>query len=179
MAATKRMDRREFIVTTLTVGGGFALALAFPQGQAEGAVNAAKIPDKPWESLVGNADTVTIRVAQSEMGQQTFTSWSKMICEELECDWSKVRAEYASVNRHFRENKVYRRMATNASGAVRISREYLQQAGASARERLMAAAAGEWGVPRPELAVKDGIITHTPTGRKLRYGQVAQKAAAI
>ena len=82
MKATKEMDRREFIVTTLTVGGGFALALAFPGSQVEGAVNAAKIPDKPWESLVGNADTeinpwlvvapddtVTIRVAQREMGQ--------------------------------------------------------------------------------------------------------------
>src|SRR5213596_4348535 len=192
MKATKGMDRREFIVTTLTVGGGFALALTFPGSQAEAAVNDAKIPDKPWESLVGNADTeinpwlvvapddtVTIRVAQSEMGQQTFTSWSKMICEELECDWSKVRAEYASVNRHFRENKVYRRMATNASGAVRISREYLQQAGASARERLIAAAADQWRGPRPELTVKAGVITHTPTGRSLRYGQVAQKAASI
>ncbi len=192
MAVIKGMDRREFMVTTLTVGGGFALALAFPENRVEAAADAAKIPDKPWESLVGKGeteinpwlvvapdDTVTIRVAQSEMGQATFTSWSKMICEELECDWSKVRAEYASVNRHFRENKVYRRMATNASGAVRISREYLQQAGASARERLMAAAAGEWGVPRSELAVKDGIITHTPTGRELRYGQVARKAAAI
>ncbi len=153
MAVTRGMDRREFMVTTLTVGGGFALALAFPRNQVEAAANNAKIPDKPWESLVGKTeteinpwlvvapdDTVTIRVAQSEMGQATFTSWSKMICEELECDWSKVRAEYASVNRHFRENKVYGRMATNASGAVRISRQYLQQAGASARERLMAAA---------------------------------------
>src|SRR5207249_3858673 len=63
-----------------------------------------------------------------------------------------------------------------AAAAIRRSRAL---AGASARERLMAAAAGEWGVPRSELAVKDGIITHTPTGRKLRYGQVAQKAAAI
>src|SRR5262249_54695246 len=180
---------REYSVTTRAVGGGCARALALREGQAEGAVNAAKIPDKPWESLVGNSDTeinpwlvvapddtVTIRVAQSEMGQQTFTSWSKMIFEELECDWSKVRAEYASVDRRFRGNKVYQRMATNASGAVRSSREYLQQAGASARERLMAAAATEWAVPRSELAVKDGIITHSPTGRKLRYGQVAQKA---
>src|SRR5262249_11501871 len=176
MAATKAMDRREFIVTTLTVDGSFAAAVAVPRREGGGAVNAANIRDKPWESLVGNADTeinpwlvvapddtVTIRVAQSEMGQQTFTSWSKMICEELECDWSKVRAEYASVNRHFRENKVYRRMATNASGAVRNSREYLQQAGASARERLMAAAAAEWGVPRPELAVKEGS---SPTHRR-------------
>ena len=192
MAATKGMDRREFIITTLTVGGGFALAMAFPGIPVEAAADAAKIPDKPWESLIGNGDTeinpwlvvapddtVTIRVAQSEMGQATFTSWSKMVCEELECDWSKVRAEYASVNRHFRENKVYGRMATNASGAVRMSRQYLQQAGASARERLMSAAAGEWTVPRSELTVKDGMITHMPTGRKLRYGQVAKKAAAI
>src|SRR2546427_2483960 len=182
MAATKVMDRREFVVTTLTVGGGFGLARAFPRSEAEGAVNAAKIPDKPWESLVGNDDTeinpwlvvapddtVTIRVAQSEMGQQTFTSWSKMICEELECDWSKVRAEYASVNRHFRENKVYRRMATNASGAVRISREYLQQAGASAREPLIAAAARGRGGPRSEVAGHGEDSTHTATGRRLRY----------
>ena len=27
--------------------------------------------------------------------------------------------------------------------------------------------------------MKDGVITHTRTGRTLRYGQVAQKAAAI
>src|SRR5207237_3446694 len=151
---TRGMERREFMVTTLAVGGGFALALVFPRNQVEAAADTAKIPDKPWESLLGKAepeinpwlvvapdDTVTIRVAQSEMGQATFTSWSKMICEELECDWSKVRAEYASVNRHFRENKVYGRMATNASGAVSISRQYLQQAGASAHERLMAGAA--------------------------------------
>src|SRR3989475_11294385 len=129
------MDRREFIVTTLTVGGGFALALAFPRSQAEGAVNTAKIPDKPWESLVGNGDTeinpwlvvapddtVTNRVAQSEMGQQTFTSRWKMTCGELECEWPKVRAEHASVNRHFSENKANRRLATHASGADRSSR---------------------------------------------------------
>src|SRR3977135_217952 len=70
-------------------------------------------------------------------------------------------------------------MSTKASGGVRMSRQYLQQAGASARERLMAAAADVWGVPRPELTVKDGIITHMPTGRTLRYGQVAMKAAAV
>jgi isoquinoline 1-oxidoreductase beta subunit len=43
----------------------------------------------------------------------------------------------------------------------------------------MAAAAEQWGVPRSELTVKDGVITHTPTGRTLRYGQVAQNAASI
>jgi CO/xanthine dehydrogenase Mo-binding subunit len=55
---------------------------------------------------------------------------------------------------------------------------YLQQAGASARERLLAAATQTWGVPRSELVVKNAVITHGAPGRTLRYGQVAQRAAA-
>ncbi|MBI4443391.1 MAG: xanthine dehydrogenase family protein molybdopterin-binding subunit [Acidobacteria bacterium] len=192
MTSIPRINRREFIVTTLAIGGGFALGLVFPRNQAEAAAMASQIAGKPWESVPGEGaievnpwlviapdDTVTIRVGQSEMGQATFTSWAKMIVEELECDWSKVRAEYASVNRHFRENKVYQRLYTASSSSVRASRAYLQQAGASARERLMEAAAQQWGVPRSELTVKAGVITHTPTGRSLRYGQVAEKAASI
>src|SRR5437879_1444724 len=158
----------------------------------EGAAIAVRLSGRPWESLAGKSDievgpwlmiapddTVTIRVGQSEMGQGVITSCAKMVAEELECDWSKVRAEYVSVNRHFRENKVYKRLVTTSSSSVRLGRPYLQQAGASARERLMAAAAQTWSVPRSELTVKDGVITHKLTGRTLRYGQVAEKAAAI
>jgi isoquinoline 1-oxidoreductase beta subunit len=186
------MNRREFVVTTLTVGGGFALGLVFPKNGAEGAAIAPRVSGRPWESLAGKSDievgpwlmiapddTITIRIGQSEMGQGVITSCAMMVAEELECDWSKVRAEYVSVNRHFRENKVYKRLLTTSSSSVRLGRPYLQQAGASARERLMAAAAQTWSVPRPELTVKDGVITHTSTGRTLRYGQVAEKAAAI
>jgi len=192
MTATSGMNRREFVVTTLAVGGGLALGLSFPQNEAERAGIAARLSGRPWESLAGKSDievgpwlmiapddTVTIRVGQSEMGQGVITSCAKMVAEELECDWSKVHAEYVSVNRHFRENKVYQRLTTTSSSSVRLGRPYLQQAGASARERLMAAAAQTWGVPRSELTVKDGVITHTATRRTLRYGQVAQKAAAI
>ena len=125
------------MVTSFAFGGGLALSLVFPRGQAAAASLSAQITGTPWEALAGKEDieinpwlviapddTVTIRVAQSEMGQATFTSWAKMIVEELECDWSKVRAEYASVNRHVRENKVYQRMATNSSSSVRVSRQY-------------------------------------------------------
>jgi isoquinoline 1-oxidoreductase subunit beta len=192
MNAAHGMSRRQFVVTTLAVGGGLALGVSFSDKGVKGATNAARISRRPWESLAGPSDvevgpwlmiapddTVTIRIGQSEMGQGVITSCAKMVAEELECDWSKVRAEYVSVNRHFRENLVYKRLATISSSSVRLGRPYLQQAGASARERLMAAAAETWGAPRLELTVKDGVITHTPTGRTLRYGQVAQKAAAI
>jgi len=50
------MDRREFIVTTLTVGGGFALALAFPPNQVEAAADTARFRTSR-ESLVGKGET--------------------------------------------------------------------------------------------------------------------------
>ena len=187
MTDTLDMDRRQFVVSTAVVGGGMALGLAPPRNALAAAINAA-----PWTVnapagaaelnqwiLIGADDTIVIRVAQSEMGQGTMTSWSLMICEELECDWAKVRPEYASVNRHFRENKAYDRMSTSSSSSVRVSREGLQRAGASARERLKTAAAQQWNVPVAEIDAKDSVLTHRPSGRKLRYGEVAAKAAVV
>ena len=48
-------------------------------------------------------DTVVIRIAQTELGQGVWTSNAMIVCEELECDWSKVRSQYASANRDARE----------------------------------------------------------------------------
>lgn len=36
-------------------------------------------------------DTVIIRIAQTELGQGVWTSNAMMVCEELQCDWRKVR----------------------------------------------------------------------------------------
>lgn len=192
MRTDRGMNRRNFIVTTLALGGGLALGLSFAENDGKRVGLAARLSGRPWESLAGTSDvevgpwlliapddTVTIRVGQSEMGQGVITSCAKMVAEELECDWSKVRAEYVSVNRHFREGRVYKRLVTTSSSSVRLSRPYLQQAGASARERLMAAAAQTWGVPRSELTVENGVIAHKLTGRTLRYGQVAERAASV
>ena len=129
--------------------------------------------------IIGSDDTVTIRVAQSEMGQGVFTSMPMIVAEELACDWTKVRAEYASANRSLRQNRVYQRMATGGSRAVRGSREYLQQAGASARARLIAAAAQQWGVPASECKAENGTVVHTASGRKVNYGAVAAAAAGV
>ena len=53
--------------------------------------------------VVAPDDTVTIRIAQTELGQGVWTSNAMMVCEELQCDWSKVRPQYASANRDGRE----------------------------------------------------------------------------
>ena len=85
-----------------------------------------------------------------------------LLAEELECDWSKVKVEFASVNRNIREKNVYRDMLTVGSRGIRTTWEYVQQAGASARARLVAAAAAKWNVPAAN-AGRQGEVTHKPS----------------
>ena len=207
-------SRRDFLATA-AAGGAMVLSFYLPPTSAR----ATPIEGQPWyrDAMVPeiNAwltiapdDTVTIRVAQTELGTGVLTSCPMMVAEELQCDWSKVRAEYASPQRNATElapewtlqvpggrdpkirdgggapeskgaTGVYRRMSTNSNGSVRESRYYLQMAGAEARERLLLAAAGMWKVPTSELTAKNSIITHAPTGRQTSYGAVATRAAQI
>jgi isoquinoline 1-oxidoreductase beta subunit len=98
-----------------------------------------------------------------------------LVAEELECDWSKVRAEYASAHDQLIRNRVY--VSTGGSRSVRQSHEYLRQAGATAREMLVAAAAEHWGVPASDCRAAHGTITHEPSGRKTTFGGVATEAS--
>jgi isoquinoline 1-oxidoreductase beta subunit len=74
-------------------------------------------------------------------------------------------------------DSLYRRMRTNAASSVKDGRYYLQLAGAEARERLMLAAANEWGVSADELTAQNSVITHAKSGRTTTYGKVAARAA--
>ena len=172
------MNRRRFLKATASSTGGLMLAFHLPAfGNArpfettggEGEINAWLVIDPD--------DTVTIRVAQSEMGEGVFTSLPMIVADELGADWSKVRAEYADANRSLREDRVYDRMGTGGSRAIVHSRPYLQAAGANARERLVRAAANRWGVDAADCTAADSRVTHGD--KELRYGELAAEAAAI
>jgi isoquinoline 1-oxidoreductase beta subunit len=113
------------------------------------------------------------------MGQGTFTALPMLVAEELECDWAKVKPEFASAAENLRRHRVWGDMSTNASRSVSASQQALRQAGATAREMLIAAAAARWDVPAHECRAQSSTITHLPSGRTLRFGEVAQAAAAI
>jgi isoquinoline 1-oxidoreductase beta subunit len=182
------LSRRHFILTAATAAGGFMIGI----GAAPGRARAATVPGQPWNDdnayapneidawiAIDPDDSVLIRYQRSEMGQGSMTALPMMITEELQCDWSKVRIEYASPNRNLRENKVYGPMFSNGSRSVRASQKMVQQVGASARERLVAAAAARWNVPAAECSAAQSVVTHQPSGRTLRYGELAADAAKV
>src|ERR1700676_631699 len=173
------LSRRTFITTALTATGGFALGIGIG-----GPPQAASLAARPWGDdakrypgevnawvVIEPDDTVIIRYGRAEMGQGSFTALPQILTEELECDWAFVKPEYASANRNLKENKVYGSLATGGSRAVRETGEMVQQAGASARERLIAAAAKRWNVPASECSAAMSKITHNPTGRTFRFSE--------
>jgi isoquinoline 1-oxidoreductase beta subunit len=184
---TINLSRRSFITTALTAAGGFALGVGIGDS-----AEAATLSVRPWGDeaarypgeinawvVINPDDSVIIRYGRAEMGQGSFTALPQILTEELECDWALVKPEYASANRNLRDNKVYGSLSTGGSRAVRETGEMVQQAGASARERLIAAAAKRWNVPAQECVAAMSKVTHKPTGRTFRFGELAAEAAAI
>ena len=175
MQPAMNTSRRDFLVRSAALTGGLMLGVRLPQ--AEAAMTGG--PEVTHWVVIQPDDTVIVRIARSELGQGTFTGLTQLVVEELECDWSRVRPEYADVNEHVRRNRIWGAMTTGGSRGIRDSQLYMRKAGAAAREMLVAAAAQEWGVPAAECKVSKGVITHQGSGRSTTFGKVAAAASKL
>lgn len=124
-------------------------------------------------------DRVVVRIARSEMGQGTLTGLAQLVCEELECDWSKVSTEYPTPGQNLARNRVWGNFATGGSRGIRESHDYVRKAGAVARTLLVQAAAQSWGVEAADCDAAQSVITHRPSGRTTTFGRVAAVAATL
>jgi isoquinoline 1-oxidoreductase beta subunit len=113
------------------------------------------------------------------MGQGITTALPMLVAEELGCDWDKVHTEFVAPEENLRRSRAWGDMSTGGSRSVRTSQDFLRKAGATAREMLIAAAAARWNAPAQECAAGNGVITHVPSWRTLRFGEVAAAAAAV
>ena len=127
---------------------------------------------------VGTDDLVTILIDKSEMGQSILTGLAMLAAEELECDWKKVRTEFAPADKVY-VNPQFGVQGTGGSSATRTSWEPLRRAGAAARMMLLEAAAQKWGVDKSECRAENGAVLHAATKRQLTYGSLAEAAAKL
>jgi isoquinoline 1-oxidoreductase beta subunit len=174
-----QIDRRSFMVGASAVGGGLALGLSIPFGGAETAHAQGATPEINAWVVIKPDDTVSIRIVRSEMGQGTITGLAQLVAEELECDWSKVTYEYPTPGESVKRKNVWGSFSTGGSRGIRTSHDYVRKGGAAARMMLIQAAAAQWKVPASECTAANSVITHTPSGRKIRFGQVAEAASKL
>ncbi|WP_269532124.1 xanthine dehydrogenase family protein molybdopterin-binding subunit [Chitinimonas sp. BJYL2] len=166
----------------LKAGAASALLIGF-QFTPGGRLRAAAMPATAVPNAfvrIGSDDSVTVLSKHLEMGQGTYTGLATILAEELDADWQTVRVEGAPANAAVYNNLNWGPIqGTGGSSAMANSWMQLRQAGASARALLVAAAAKDWGVPAAEISVKAGVVTHAPSGRKARFGELVATASTL
>ena len=90
-----------------------------------------------------------------------------------------MRAEYVPPEVNLARKRAWGDMSTGGSRGIRASVEYVRKGGAAARAMLVQAAAAQWNVPVAECRAADSVVTHGPTGRTLRYGELAEAASKL
>jgi isoquinoline 1-oxidoreductase beta subunit len=170
MSATRRAFLR-----TGAIAGAAALVLEFPW-KAGGEVakttkERAAFSPNSWIAIDASG-LVTLTAAQSEMGQGVRTSLPMLLAEELGADWRSIRVRHASPGAEFPD------MRTSGSSSVVDGWIPLRQAGAAAREMLVAAAATRWKVGASECRAESGGIVHAG-GRRIPFGELVAEASAL
>ncbi|WP_423210069.1 molybdopterin cofactor-binding domain-containing protein [Paracoccus yeei] len=170
---TVQTTRRGF----LAGGTGLLLALALPVGRGRAQVTVAG-PFAPNAFIrIGTDDLVTVMIKHLEMGQGPYTGLATLVAEELDADWSQMRAEGAPADDRLYANLAFGAQGTGGSTAIANSFMQMRKAGAAARAMLVAAAAEEWGVPASEITVKAGVVAHEASGRSSGFGALSTAAA--
>lgn len=180
MTGSINLSRRAFIIATGATGLAIGvLAACSPSTKEADAPDGPPPPEVNAWVHIGTDDVVTIRIARSEMGQGTLTGLAQLVAEELECDWTKVRTEYPTPGQNLARDRVWGDFLTGGSRGIRASHDYVREGGAAARIMLVQAAANRWGVPPEECSAANSVITHTVSGKTLRFGEVVADAAAL
>ena len=169
MTAELQTSRRAFLKASVATGGGLMLGIGMVQGAA--AQTAAKL--SAYVSIRPDG-SITVIAKNPEVGQGIKTMLPMLIAEELDVDWTQIHIEQAMANQ-----AIYGRQYAGGSTATPTLWIPMRQVGAAAREMLVMAAAARWKTSPAECTTAAGVITHTPTGRKLTYGQVANDAASL
>jgi len=186
--ALENVSRRNFLQSMFSVGAfvlciGQSPVLARAAGNAsltssltpgsDLSVDAATFHPGVYLGIVPDG-TVLIVAHRTEMGNGVRTSLPRILADELDADWSRVKVIQGD------GDEKYGSQDTDGSHSVREFFDAMREAGATARLMLIRAAAQQWGVPEEQcVADPPHTVTHKASSRKLGYGELAAGAAKL
>ena len=173
------MKRRQFLKASAAATGGLVIGFTLPVGNKLAIAQSA-----PTANVAPNAflriardGSVTVQVKHLEFGQGVMTSLPMLVAEELDCDWTKVRAEMAPAAPQF-AHTMFGMQMTGGSSSVANSWMQMRTVGAGARAMLISAAASKWKVDAAKCRTDNGFVIG-PAGQKAGYGTLADTANAL
>ena len=178
-SAPAGVSRRGFLKAGAAATGGLVLGFVLPAGgRLARAADAAKPTVYAPNAFLRVApdNTVTVIVNRLEFGQGVHTGLPMVIADELDADWSQMRAELAPAADVYKD-PVFGIQITGGSGTIAHSFTQYREVGARARAMLVAAAAQQWKVNPSQCRTAKGVV-YGPAGQKATYGSLAEAAKA-
>src|SRR4026208_2491668 len=161
MSTLNKTSRRDFLKITSLTGGGLVLGFSWFGSDATPVIlNNPTVADLNFNSYLSIATDgmITIFSPNPELGQNVMTPFPMIVADELDADWSKVKAVQAPLDKKFD------RQSTGGSGAIPHSWKRLRTAGATARALLIIAAAKKWNVDASECTTANSFVIHNKSG---------------
>ncbi len=170
---SSNISRRTLLKVTALSGVGFAVGPFSSLGNASNSTGPAEIGHFV---RIANDNSVTVVIKHLDKGQGVTTGLTAIVAEELDADWSQMRWEFAPADATRYNNLFWGPyQGTGGSTATANSWMQLRNAGAAARQMLVAAAAKTWGVPAAEITVSKGKVNHD-SGKTASFGDLAELA---
>ncbi|MCF3972127.1 xanthine dehydrogenase family protein molybdopterin-binding subunit [Paracoccus salsus] len=120
-------------------------------------------------------NTVTVLVKHIEFGQGPYTGLTTLVAEEMDADWSQMRAAAAPADVEKYANLALGMQGTGGSSSLANSFMQMRKAGAAARAMLVAAAAERFGVSADQVTVEKGMLISGD--QSASFGELAEAAA--
>jgi isoquinoline 1-oxidoreductase beta subunit len=167
------VSRRHFLKVSAVAGGGIMFGFHLLADASPAQLADTVFSPNAYVSIDAKG-LVTLMSPNPEIGQGVKTALPMILAEELEVPWDKVHVEMAPL-----DASKFGAQVAGGSGAVRGRYMPIRNAGATARQMLITAAAQQWGVSDSECYAENAFVIHKPTGKKLSYGELAAKAATL
>jgi isoquinoline 1-oxidoreductase beta subunit len=171
--APDQLSRRDFLITATAAGVmlGYARSGLGTFESLATRVQRAHSPSELFEPTIWYSidprGEVTVNIIRAEMGQHVGTAIARILAEELEADWDKVR--YVTVN----SAAQWGLMVTGGSWSIWQSFPLYSQAGAAGRIALIEEGAKLLGVSPESCTARSGAV-HV-NGRSIPYGDIVAR----
>ncbi len=153
-------SRRGFLIAATASGLLFSFAGAGPASAGGG------YEPTLWYAIDRDG-TVTVHVVRAEMGQHVGTATARILADELEADWDKVRID------HVDSDPKWGLMVTGGSWSIWQNFPLMSQAGAAGRIALIDEGARLMGVDPAACMARNSVVSGA--GKSITYGEIVAR----
>lgn len=173
----KALSRRGFLMAGIGASLGFGFLskaqakISFPEIMIQEGAELSFFEPTIWCRIDQNG-FVYVNIVRAEIGQHIGSALARIIADEMEADWDKIRIIYVDTEKQFSGQYV-----TGGSWSVWGSWDIFRQAGAAVKYSLREAAAHIFQTTAEKCIVQNGAVFYGT--RRLDFGEIVAKAKPI